>query len=269
MPDTALPWKEMTPAIDTTKLMILRIRPYTFFVCVGLTVAISAYLLLLLKRDGEFKPLLIRLLLSLLAIPVGAKLLGGVGNLIFALSEGRSPDWKTFLSGGIAYYGGLAGLLLAFGLLGRRPRMRSKDAEDALAVVIPVFHTFGRIGCFCSGCCYGAEHAGFLSVHYTNLIEGVAVTADRIPVQLIEAGGNLLIFTALLLRFLHGRRDLVWVYLPLYAVLRILTELLRGDALRGMIGPISMSQLISILVLIATAIHYKKRGRERRNVESV
>lgn len=63
---------------------------------------------------------------------------------------------------------------------------------DLLAPAIPLFHFFGRIGCFLGGCCYGVPCSfGFTYTH--NLIEQ-ANGVSRFPIQLVEAAFNLALF---------------------------------------------------------------------------
>ena len=239
---------------DSTAFTIFGLRPYTVCVCIGLFLAISVYLLLLGRRGADASRQLPRLLLSLPAILIGAKLLGSLGNLLFLLNKGEKLSWDALLGGGIAFYGGLLSMLGVFQLLGRTERFRSKDASDALAVAIPLFHSIGRCGCYFAGCCYGISCSAPITVRYTNYIDGTAVTADRVPIQLFEATGCLLIFTVLLVQYLRNKQGLLCIYFLLYAILRFAAEFFRGDALRGMVGPFSISQIISILLLIYSVI---------------
>ena len=62
------------------------------------------------------------------------------------------------------------------------------------------FTAFGRIGCFLGGCCYGVEVDW--GIVYTNSLIPEANGVPRLPVQLIEAGFNLLLF-CLLAAFAH------------------------------------------------------------------
>ena len=73
------------------------------------------------------------------------------------------------------------------------------EYRDILAVIIPIFHFFGRIGCFFAGCCYGKITNSNISVIYTNKIDNTIVTASRIPTQLIEAGLNFVLFLCILI----------------------------------------------------------------------
>ena len=254
--------------IDTTTGSFLGVPPYLFFAGLGLVAAIGVYLLLLPGRRICVQTQTTRLLLALTAILPGAKILGAVGAALFALEQGRRITVSTLLSGGIAFYGGLFGLLGAYLLLGKCRKIGDDaSARDALAVVIPLFHAFGRVGCFFSGCCYGMEYHGAGAVFYRSQIDGAVVTVQRLPVQLLEASGNLVLFILLLVCYLRGKRGLLARYLPAYACLRFATELLRGDALRGVAFGLSVSQYVSMIVLVIAAARSLLRGAAATKIQ--
>lgn len=65
------------------------------------------------------------------------------------------------LTSGTVYYGGLLGFLAAVQWYLRRYRLNAALFWDCIAPAIPLFHVFGRIGCFLNGCCYGFESQRF------------------------------------------------------------------------------------------------------------
>ena len=70
------------------------------------------------------------------------------------------------------------------------------------------------------------------------------------PTQLYEAGAELLILGFLLMFERKGRPfpgRTFWAYMLLYAVSRFIIEFYRGDP-RGMVGSLSTSQFVSILL---------------------
>lgn len=60
-----------------------------------------------------------------------------------------------YLSGGFVFYGGLFGALAAVWLFCRRRKVPFSQLGADLVPAVPLFHTFGRVGCFLAGCCYG------------------------------------------------------------------------------------------------------------------
>lgn len=109
---------------------------------------------------------------------------------------------------------------------------------------IPLFHCFGRIGCFLAGCCYGKVLSS--PVVFAGILE-----FRRIPVQLFEALFEIVLFAVLLL---VGRKKmgshLLGVYLTTYAVFRFINEFFRGDEVRGSYFGCSTAQWISMGILL-------------------
>ena len=132
------------------------------------------------------------------------------------------------------------------------------------AVLVPLFHAFGRVGCFLGGCCYGIESEfGFTTHTNTNIpsINGV----NRFPVQLLESGCNLIIFFILLTLFRKRimEKRLIWIYLLIYPVVRFCDEFLRGDVYRGFLLGLSTSQWVSIILFgVAVVVLVRKGKRE-------
>lgn len=164
-----------------------------------------------------------------------------------------------FLNSGFVFYGGLFGAL-GCGILSGK--ISHEDMNKTLNIFIPpfvLFHTFGRIGCFFAGCCYGIEcKLGFSYPDEPNVI--------RFPVQLAEALGNTIIIAILCYREkqLKNRDSLTFMYLLMYAPMRLLLEFLRGDAVRGYWGYISTSQWISIFIIVVLAVLLFRKYRKSR-----
>ena len=104
-----------------------------------------------------------------------------------------------------------------------------------------------------TGCCYGKEYS---IPHHFGIIE-----IDRIPVQLIEALAEFVLFIVLLLiEKIKPKANLLQIYLMSYAVIRFLTEFLRGDDIRGHWLGLSTSQWISIFIIAYYCIKMYKRN---------
>lgn len=149
--------------------------------------------------------------------------------------------------GGMVFYGGLIGAILAAFIYCKAAKVDFSLYADIFAPAIPLFHTFGRIGCVFAGCCYGIESEWGL--HYPH---GDS-TVTRLPLPLIEAGCNLIIMAALLiLRKKHLKKgSLLGIYFMSYAVVRFVDEFFRGDEIRGKLLFLSTSQWISLFVFAA------------------
>ena len=190
-----------------------------------------------------------------------------------AISDmGSLIDTVLGYSNGLVFYGGLLGALLSLFIALRRTRatMNMRENLNNFVVVFPLFHAFGRIGCALNGCCYGIEYHGLFAITYTEEAIRGSVNADiadfsRFPVQPLEAALEFILFGVLLFIYLKykDKYSLTCIYLLSYSVIRFFDEFLRGDAVRGIWGPFSTSQWISLFVfagvIIWLLVKYKKR----------
>ena len=175
--------------------------------------------------------------------------------------------WELFVSaiGGMVFYGGFLGGLASIPIYCKfDKRVTRGQMFDLYAVLVPLFHVFGRIGCFLGGCCYGIESPFGFTVHGNELNPGINDVC-RLPVQLIESGCNLLIF--LLLFYLYRKRimenRIIFLYMLIYPVVRFTLEFFRGDEIRGFVFGLSTSQWINIFLFAAAVIgltvaHFRK-----------
>ena len=144
--------------------------------------------------------------------------------------------WK----GGLVYYGGFITVLIFAFLYCKCKKINIVKLMDVFAPALALGHTFGRIGCFFSGCCYGKNTDCFLSI------------AHRHPTQLYEACGNLMIFFALhnFLKKKHKDGYVFVLYMLLYSMLRFCVEFFRGDDRGIFIFGLSPAQNISIIIFM-------------------
>lgn len=186
--------------------------------------------------------------------------IGGIGRLFSHAAEigFKNTVMSLFVNyfGGMVFYGGFLGALAALLIYTRFSKyVRRNVAMDIFAVAVPLFHVFGRIGCFLGGCYYGIESSwGFIV--YDNTLNPDINGVVRLPVQLIEVAVNLCIFITLLILYnkkKFGNR-LIFIYMLIYPVCRFILEFFRGDEIRGFIFGMSTSQFISILVFAAGAV---------------
>lgn len=183
--------------------------------------------------------------------------------LLFSLPE---VFYARYFSGGFVFYGGLLGALGAVWLFCRQRKIPFPALTADLIPAIPLFHAFGRVGCFLSGCCYGIPApTGCLSVVFHSS-PAAPNGVPLVPVQLYESAACLLLFLLLdrlARRGWQGDRMLL-VYLSLYAPLRFVLEFLRGDAARGFLGPLSTSQVLALITLVVTLPLLVKKSRGQR-----
>ena len=173
----------------------------------------------------------------------------GVCEAISLFREGQYNI--LFQESGMVFYGGVIGGLLTIPIAEKITHSKSRDYYETVVPTIPLGHAIGRIGCFLAGCCYGREYCGFGAVRFSHALSGISPEISVVPVQLIEAAGNMLLAFYLLQRY-SGKKDGKGVlerYLGIYAVMRFGLEFLRGDIERGSFLRLSTSQWISVLLV--------------------
>jgi phosphatidylglycerol:prolipoprotein diacylglycerol transferase len=157
----------------------------------------------------------------------------------------------TLIWGGNVFYGGLlGGIFTAIIIFRKRPQYRY--LLDIVTPAIPLFHFFGRIGCFFAGCCFGIESRFGFTFRHSIIEEANGI--NRFPVQLLEALVNLLLFFILdnFRRKSFLKQNIIYLYLLFYSIARFFIEFLRGDDYRGFLFALSTSQIISVLVFCFT-----------------
>ena len=221
---------------------------------------------------------------GMIGLVIGAKLLYLITKLpaiisrFDAFSELFKLDYKAaldFAFGGMVFYGGLLGFIAGAYLYCRQYKVPFIGLVDLYTPFLPFVHGFGRIGCFCAGCCYGVEYHGVLSVHFPyNEVVPELSDVERFPVQLVEALFNFICFAVLftLMRKEMKRPEedrklrqgqLCGIYLTYYLVVRTVLEFFRGDAIRGKVGFLSTSQIISLLLIVPAVLLLRAKGREK------
>lgn len=249
-------------SFSTIDFRMFDMPPYLFWALMGIFFSLSTSMFLFKYNGLSVKIYFNIVLMTFPFIMFGAILMGMVYNIVTNLSYNQPITWDTFKYTGIVFYGGLTGFIFSFCILSRIiTKKLNAEALDVIAVCIPLFHTFARIGCFTAGCCYGIESHAWYSIHYTNRIKDNIISADRIPTQLLESSVELLLFSVLLILFIKKKRttELLFLYLTIYAVYRFFAEFLRGDWDRNVFKILSGSQIYSVFILIIIVIFFIKR----------
>lgn len=248
----------------------------TYWVCALLGFAVCGLAALIRHRAfRDLKQVDITNLAALIGIGIvlGGRLLSIITMLpgVFAnLGEFlKEPKLLLeYLSNGLVFYGGLFGALLVLYLYTRKYKLDQRAFFDYFIPLFPLFHAFGRIGCFLTGCCHGVVSEAF-GIAYTCSISAPN-GVPFFPIQLVCSFLNVLLFVFLLLfeRRHHREGRALFCYLTVYAVGRFIIEFFRGDEVRGFLLGLSTSQWISLLLLIALAVVTLKRRALRKTEDS-
>lgn len=177
-------------------------------------------------------------------------------RLYFLIFNGGPWGWESFAiwNGGLAVYGSIIGGALGVVVY---CLVRHKDFLDVSDIAVPCLalgQCIGRIGCYFGGCCYGIEVTD-PSMQWFPLsvqINGVW----HYSTFFYESICDLLICIALflMLRKIKTKGVILGSYMVMYGVVRALIEGIRGESL--MIGStgIRVSQLLSVILVLAGII---------------
>ena len=239
--------------------ILFNIRPYGVMIAVGVLLCFVV-LFTYAKRTGvsaKFTDFIFYN--AIVAIAVGffsAAVFQGVYNYI------ENPERGFRLDGGITFIGGLIGGAAVFllGYLIFRKKFTDKlgDALNLIPCCILLAHAFGRIGCFCAGCCYGGPAEGMFSFLGVSFAPGSAAYAKfgstpLHPTQLYEAVFLLIMFgvtTWLIFKGKSKGKHNLALYLITYGIFRYLNELIRDDYRGTFVTLVTPSQFWSILMVL-------------------
>lgn len=208
----------------------------------------------------EYRDMVFMLVYAAVGLLIGAKLLFLITSADFVWYSDKD-FWENLwiwavkiVSGGLVFYGGLIGAIAGSFVYMRRYKAPYSEMLDIGISGVPLFHAFGRVGCFLGGCCYGMEYHGpFAVVYPEGSLGGAPAGVELLPVQLIETALNLILWAALVI--VYRRTSRRWftsgVYLVSYGIIRFTLEFFRGDLIRGHVSVLSSSQLISIFIVAA------------------
>ena len=236
----------------------------TYAICaiVGVFVCmLVAYFMVRKEKGFCIEDLIVSAVAIVVGLVIGGHIIFGITNIPQIVSLFQNAADYTFIEfmtllfgnylGGMVFYGGLLGGIAGLAVVCKTQFGHREFMYDMYAVCIPLFHFFGRIGCFLGGCCYGIECKCGFTVH-GNTLNPAVNDVNRFPVQLVEAGCNLTIF--IILFVLHRKNKLknrlLIVYFYIYPVVRFILEFFRGDEIRGFLFGLSTSQIISILLFV-------------------
>jgi phosphatidylglycerol:prolipoprotein diacylglycerol transferase len=218
------------------------------------------------KKEGLNPDLILDMgVYLLLAAIIGSRVL----YVLTTLHEfTRNPlDVFAIWKGGLVFYGGLLAAVPVGIWYVKKHSLPVWKTADIMAPYIALGHAFGRLGCFFAGCCYGAPCSGPVCITFNDPHALAPLGVPLFPTQLMESGGELIIFGALIFlrRYKTVDGQLFWLYPVFYSVLRFTVEFFRGDAVRGLYfgGLVSTSQIIAVLVFGFALFMFWRLGKNR------
>ena len=162
-------------------------------------------------------------------------------------------SWIAVWRGGLAFHGGLVGVVLAIVLFSRMNRIPVYRLTDLVAVPVAIALGFGRIANFINAEMYGTPYDGPFCVDYSQNEHMAAPPEDcRHPTQLYEMAKNFG-----MAGILYGVRErlrprpgvITWLFVAIYGFVRFFLMFLREE--REVMGTLTLSQIFSGLMGLA------------------
>jgi len=188
----------------------------------------------------------------------GAKLLSILTSIDLIIKY--QIPFMDVMKNGFVFYGGFLGGALGYFIYAKVYKIPFFGLTDNAVQSLPLGHAFGRIGCFCAGCCYGKETTSFLGVAYSHPADPFCpVGVKLLPTQLFESAFCILLFFALMAVKRKNKNlktgVLTIIYLLSYGTFRFLIEFIRGDEARRSFLTLSTSQWISLVLIIFGVVY--------------
>jgi phosphatidylglycerol:prolipoprotein diacylglycerol transferase len=200
---------------------------------------------------------------TLLSAIVGARLLFVLTNFdqfdrSVEISSGGKAPWS--------HTGGSSAGSQALSCFAAFMACVSWHGADCAAPALCIGLSITRVGCFLAGCDFGRPWDGPWAVRFPagppafteQTLAGLlpAGATQSLPVHPTQPYESIAGLALLALMIAVSRRRVAWgqslgVVVVGYAVLRFFIEIVRADAGRGFVGPLSRSQLIAIITGIA------------------
>ncbi len=226
---------------------------------------------------------------TIIALGLEVFLAGIVGARIFFVIEYHeqffSPDKNLIQSllaiinipaGGLVVFGALPTASLAAWLFSRRRNISITQLADCIAPGLLIGLSLGRLGCFLNGCCYGGPCELPWAVQFPagsppwfdqvsrGLIPAPGIDGNTVPTLPIHptqlyAALDAAILSMLAITFTPFARrngEVFALVITLHPISRILLEEIRIDEPPALGTPLSISQLMSVAILICAIVFW-------------
>lgn len=180
--------------------------------------------------------------------------------------------------GGLAFYGGVIGGILAMLIITRLKKKPASAILDFLVVYVPLGQAIGRWGNFFNQEAFGTNtnlpwgmYSNGTENYLSTLGSGFDATAPVHPTFLYEFIANLIIFAILLKIRKRNRTPYVTTlaYLAMYGFVRFFVEGIRTDALMIPGTSLRISMVLSALMVVGSVIGILLLNRRRQNLELI
>jgi len=229
------------------------IYAYGFFIALGFIFGLMVAILKAQREGMPFGTIIDLFFYTVLSALIGSRILFALLNF----DVYRQDPLRIFKiwEGGLVFYGGLILAFMVALWYMKWHRLPIWKLADLISPLIALGLSFGRIGCFFAGCCYGKETSLPWGVVFKNPDSLARLNVPLHPTQLYDAANGLALF--LFLTWMEKRKtfdgQIFWLFLFLYSITRFFIEILRGDPRGFLFGDLlSTSQAIGILLAISS-----------------
>lgn len=152
--------------------------------------------------------------------------------------------------GGLVFFGGFLMACLTLVFWARWKKYSFATLTDALSLPLAAGHSFGRLGCFMNGCCYGYECHYPWAIRFNAPPEIAGIPVH--PTQLYEWAGLLDICIVLIIieRIARYPGQVALSYCILYSILRFSVEFFRGDVSHAVLGRFTLAQVVCMGIFL-------------------
>ncbi|MGL1958983.1 MAG: prolipoprotein diacylglyceryl transferase [Colwellia sp.] len=191
---------------------------------------------------------------------IGYSLSFVIGTKLLRIYKSRekfySDPWATLKRNGNSFYGGVFGIVLAAYLMdGKYFTLPLLQHIDLIAISLPIFQIFIRLGCASYGCCFGRPSSGERGIRYCNTnAPAYKLHGDRplLPAQSYSIYKDIfllvLLYGIFFLAPFPGLSVVVWCVA--YSLLRFVLDYTRDITNKKMRFGLLKSQQISILIFL-------------------
>lgn len=257
-----IPFPEIDPVLF--RIGSLQIKWYGVLFVTGFLV--GNHLLKRLAREGRLQTDLDGVADLLVAMMLGIILGGRLGYVLFydlAKYTDAPGEIIKIWRGGLSFHGGLIGALIAIALFARKRKIPIMNVMDACAVCACPGIFFVRCANFINGELWGRE----TDLPWGMVFPNAEPSVVRHPSQLYEGLLEglflfLVLWTCRNRPFFKPTGRVAGTFLTGYAGLRFLVEFAREpDAHIGLIGPLSMGQILSAAMFVGGCVSLWAAGR--------
>lgn len=222
---------------------------YSVIACIGGVLTLLFLYFQIDKIPLEFTEFLKLFIFCVIWGVIGSKLLFAITQIPWLIQNFSFQNMLLLIpQSGYVFYGGLFGVLFVIRFYTSKRKGYKEKIYQMIAPAIPLFHSFGRIGCLFAGCCYGVKLDKPIFI-------GNVLQINRFPTQILEALFEIILFIVILFVSRKNEKiNLLKLYLISYSIFRFFNEFFRGDEVRGIYFGISTAQWISGMILVYYAI---------------